>query len=246
MARGSRRPALNRPVFTQNVFDSRALTVLTTLMHRFPEPGTFEAFVRRDGRLVGRLAIDILRECAERQINVNLAKLEVAEGTGGCRGARRYELSVDGLLGFYVSRGSGRYRVTVTTSDEKEEAKRTVLDNSRCVPEGDLFAVTLVRPGVYHLVESRWKSETEIRVRLPEDVEDYRPDTPRLFELDEEGVVEKGPIELYSGQSVVLRCMEEASIEVRLEEPDESVGEPVGKPPPAQHEAPKQRPDEHR
>lgn len=45
---------LNRPVFTQQAFDSRALTVLTTLFHRFPEAGDYNLTIWRDERMIHR------------------------------------------------------------------------------------------------------------------------------------------------------------------------------------------------
>ena len=43
---------LNRAIFSQRSFDSAALTVLTSLFHRFPEAGDYDLFVRRGEQVV--------------------------------------------------------------------------------------------------------------------------------------------------------------------------------------------------
>jgi hypothetical protein len=53
---------LNRPVFAQQVFDSRSLTVLTTLFHRFPEAGDYDLTIWRDERMVHRAHVRVSME----------------------------------------------------------------------------------------------------------------------------------------------------------------------------------------
>jgi hypothetical protein len=71
-----RRPAvLNRAVFTNRTFDSRALSVLTTLVHRFVEPGHYDVFVRRNGSVVHRTQVDVAPDHARTQVNVDMANV---------------------------------------------------------------------------------------------------------------------------------------------------------------------------
>ena len=81
--------ALNRPVFTQRAFDSGGLTVLTTLLHHFAEPGRYDVLVHRGGTLAGRLPVRVARDNAEHQINVDMAALGEEKRDCGCSRSQR-------------------------------------------------------------------------------------------------------------------------------------------------------------
>lgn len=226
MSATTRKVALNRPVFSQRAFDSAALTVLATLIHRCEEPGGYEVAVRRGGALVQRFAVRVTPEAGVHQVNVDLAAPDPAERGCGCGGEGGYELAVGGALVFYVSRGTGRYTVTVRASGGAQKDRGTVLDSSAEVPRGDLFAVTLVRPGTYRVRSSAGKAEGTVRVRLPKGDKSYRSDRPTLVEVGKKGVVPRGALDLYSGQSVVLQVGAPGRIRLELVEDDTSAGEP--------------------
>ncbi len=219
---------LNRPVFAQRVFDSRALTVLTTLFHRFPEAGDYDLQVWRDERLIHRAPVRVVAEGAPHQIHLDLAALmEMGEP---------YVLAVGGVIGFYVSQGVGQYRVGIAQFTPREKAVR--LDNRRAIPEGDLFAVTLVRPGVYHVLQTEGRGEGEIRVRLPRG-EPYRPDQATRVTIGKGGALEPRTVEILAGQSVVFWCTVSASLRIEWVK-EEDAGPPIQRPWPPRPE--RQRP----
>jgi hypothetical protein len=220
-----RHVALNRPVFTQSEFDSGALTVLTALFHRFAEAGTYEALVRRDGRLVARVPIEVAGEHATRQVNVDLA---ADAGDRGCCAEHSGErLAIGGVAGFHASRGTGRYTVTVTVMDSAKGAKRTLLDSEKQVPEGDVFAVTLVRPGHYSL-SGAGSSTVAVNVTLPKPGGDYRPDRPALLTLGGDGKFDRDSLRISSGHTVVVHCVAAARLRVKLVKSDEAT-KPIGR-----------------
>jgi hypothetical protein len=68
--------SLNRAVLSQRTLDSRALTVLASLFHRFTEAGNYEAFFRQGDRLIQRAT-----RCRRKrpQITIDLATLKAGE-----------------------------------------------------------------------------------------------------------------------------------------------------------------------
>ena len=225
MSRTPKQAVLNRPVFTQQAFDSSSLSVLVTLIHRFPKAGYHEVFVHRGGSLVRRFAVDVRKEAVDRQINVDMATLDDDERGCGCDAKNGYTLSVDGMIGFYASKGTGRFTVTIQEFDDKAEKKVTVLENAKAVPAGDLFAVTLVRPGIYRARDEASKTDVEIRVTVPK-AGNYQPDQATLVPLGKEGGYGE-KLEIASGQSLVFQPEVDSTIRVELVKPDEAAGDPI-------------------
>ena len=127
-----RRPAvLNRAVFTNRTFDSRALSVLTTLVHRFVEPGHYDVFVRRNGSVVHRTQVDVSPDHARTQVNVDMANVPESKRACGCHGDAAIELRAGGALVFYVSAGVGGYSVTITNRGARDEKSGLALDNTK-------------------------------------------------------------------------------------------------------------------
>lgn len=219
-----KKASLNRPVFTQTAFDSGAMTVLTSLFHHFPEPGVFECFVRRDGRLVGRLPVRVSDQDADKQINIDMADLGQDERGCACKTKSGHALATGGVLGLYASKGAGRYTATITGLDGKD--KTVLLDSAENIPGGDVFAVTLVTPGAYRAAYAGTKSYTNLSVRMP-DTKDYQPDQATLVTLGKGGKCDKKEIAMFSGQSVVFHCTEPTTIRVELREPDDQARGPI-------------------
>jgi hypothetical protein len=225
--------ALNRALFTNRPLDSAAVTALVTLLHRFTEAGDYELFVSRDGQLAARSSIQVVGELPEpprgepgsaarpksrssgapNQINLDLAT--IGEAADELHAATGSTVATGGIMGFYVSGGTGRYTVTITriVGDKKE----TVLDSAKGVPEGDFFAVTFVRPGLYSVVNRLADAKASVRVDLPKPG-DYRPGRATLVQAVRGGF-EPGELSLFSGQSLLFQCQTPSQIVVELVEP---------------------------
>ena len=199
---------LNRPVFTQQRFSSASLTVLTTLIHRFTEPGTYHVAVT-GGAATRNDSVIVSASGAHQQVNIDMSKS--GNGRGGaptgragagccCEPAAGRDLVVGGVVASYASAGTGAYRVAVTHMGERE--KRVVLDSAKTVPKGDYFALTLVRPGTYTITDELSSATSTVRVLVPER---GRTDTEvvALLKLGE-GRFEPSAAELLAGQSVVV------------------------------------------
>jgi hypothetical protein len=217
MAENKRQAALNRSVFTQTAFDSSSLTVLTTLIHRFPEPGDYELFISSLRKPVRRLHVHVSPAIGDYQVNLDLASLDGGERSCGCGSAGGYELAVGGVMSFFVSKGSDKFSVKITQADDANKRKRTLLRSEEDVPEGDFFAVTLVQPGTYRAVTSDGREKKIIRVRMPKG-KPYRVDEAMLIRVRKGGDFERRSVQLYPGQSVVFQMDRSTRIQLILEE----------------------------
>lgn len=239
---------LNRAIFSQSSFDSSALTVLTTLLHHFTEAGDYDVFVRSTGQRDRRLRLQVLPEGAPTQINIDLAALDKPdEEPGCCQDREDYRLQVNGVAGFYAAQGTGSYNLLINRNDQRE--KTVFLDSASEIPAGDLFAVTLVRPGAYMAADAlSGKFRVTIQVEMPparttdngpdQDTGKmsatdspsprYRPDRAVLVTLDKNGFNEK-TVNLFAGQSIVFFCQIPARLRVELKQESKSSEKPRGK-----------------
>lgn len=211
-----KRVELNRAVFAARPLASRALTVLTTIFHRFTEAGDYEVFILNDGQVVQRHHLSVVTENGPYQFNLDLT---------ADNGGNGLTLNVGGVIGFYASSGTGSYivRVQQLTSEEK----RTVLDSEQGVPAGDLFSITLVQPGAYQVRDSMSGGTTLVRVGMPTraapgDVPAdpalrralrFRPDKPSLITF-EGGKFSADESSIMSGQTIVIQCLTTAQLVV--------------------------------
>ncbi|MEW6580258.1 MAG: hypothetical protein AB1435_13850 [Chloroflexota bacterium] len=214
---------LNRAMFSIRPYESSALTVLTTLFHHFTEAGNYELFVRRGGAVIHRAAIQVGEKGAQQQLNLDLAALRDTEARECCdkEAGTKYALAVNSIMGFYVSQGTGAYSVEIARTEHKE---RRALDSAAHVPPGDLFAVTLVRPGTYRAVNEEGGAEALIRVKPP-DRKDYRAGEAVLVTCGA-GAFKPKRVEITSGHSVVFRCETPARLRVELVDAAESAPRP--------------------
>ena len=211
----TRRPAvLNRAVFSNRTFDSRALSVLTTLVHRFLEAGHYEVFVRRAGSIVHRTDVHVAPDHPRLQVNVDMANVPESKRACGSQGDDAIELRTGGAIAFYVSAGVGGYSVTVADRRAGDEKTGMALDSSQGVPAGGLFALTLVQPGSYRISTSS-RAEAQVAVRLPLREKGYRPDRVTVITLRKDGFDPKS-VEIFSGQSVAIQCEIGADIRADL------------------------------
>jgi hypothetical protein len=212
---------LNRPIFTQEVFSSTSLTVLTSLFHHFPDEGIYDLIVRRGGRVIARSNILVDGKDCQTQLNLDLAHIDPTCG--------EYQLSVGGILGFFVSEGIGRYTVTVTHSGEHE--KRVLLNNAEAVPEGGIFAVTLVRPGTYFMGAGKEEHRSgKIQLRLPKKNDKntkYHTEQAVTVNVDNKGRFKPKVVNIYTGQSVVFICKGPVQLQVALVDTDDDVKPPI-------------------
>ncbi len=206
---------LNRAIFIRRPLQATALTTLTTLIHRFPAEGTYEVFIRREGSLIHRAPVQVA-DGGVFQINIDMAG--AFDST--------YALAPTGALGFFAGSGEAAYTVTIDRITGKERA--TVLDSAAGIPAGDLFAVTLVRPGRYRVTDPANKIDGIIHVDMPvvEKREPrearaartaprarFRTDLPTAVTIGR-GEMKPKEVKILAGQTVVFECAVASSLRV--------------------------------
>ncbi len=212
--------ALNRPVFTQRAFDSSAMTVLTTFIHRFAEAGSCDLFVRRGERVVHRATVNVVKETnAPHQVDIDMATLGAQAKGCECGKHAGYTLREGGVMCFFVSRGTSRYSVMIEQIGAKE--KKVLADSRETVPAGDLFAVTLVLPGAYRVVNTQGNAEMQVEVGMP--AERYRLDQPTIVDIQRTGKFGARRASILLGQTVVFRCGAPARLQMELVKPHDII-----------------------
>ena len=77
--------ALNHALLSRQAIDSSALAVRGVLMHRFAQPGRYEVYASRAGRVVHRELIEVAQDDGATQLDVRLG-LPEDEGRCNCGG----------------------------------------------------------------------------------------------------------------------------------------------------------------
>jgi hypothetical protein len=186
----------NRALLSNRAIDSSALTVRGALLHVFKDPGDHDVTIHRDGRPVGRIAVDVVAGSGPSQVNLDLTSLEGAD-----RLSSRHAVRAGGVVGFSADLGSGRY--ALVANHTSGEVSRTVLDSREGLPAGDLFAVTLVLPGAYRARNLHNQTDLEFLVHMPRQGEPYSPAQPTLVQVGEHGF-DPGAARILAGQSLVF------------------------------------------
>jgi len=103
-----------------------------------------------------------------------------------------------GYAVFHVSHGAGGYAVRAGRLDGKSKDEPF---DSRELKEGGMFAATLIRPGIYSVVNANTKVRGKIGVAYPkiEKTSPYRPSDPVSIRCTKK-VLEPGKIEIGPAQ----------------------------------------------
>lgn len=231
----------NRHLFTQTGVDSGALTMLGAVIHSFREAGEYQIVLMWNNETIRRFPLIVDDQSEAMQVDVDLAWLhrpvleQVHEG--------RYMLKPGGHAVFHASRGAGGYAVIVVRLGEPQpgegghgrrpaaqphEAQPLPFD-SRELRDGDMFAVTLLRPGMYTLTNAVNRAQGEIGVAYPKARTQHDPALePISIECANKGF-NPNRIQLQPGQGQVYRISTPSRLRIELVKPDDG---PEGERPP--------------
>ena len=134
---------LNRALFEKKDYDSRFISVLQSLHHRFTKDGHYSCNIYNDNKLINTFNIDVEKECKTLKNNFDIHEI-LRNKTD------HYNVSVNDYIGFYISDGPMQYTISIFHSKNREEAE---FDSSN-LKMNDIFCVSLIRPGKY-IVENR-------------------------------------------------------------------------------------------
>lgn len=206
-----------RETVMQEEFDSGSLTPLCTLVHHIREPGLYIGEVSRGDKVVGTFRVQAVGDDADGQVNIDLATLR------GTESEARLVLA-PGSVVLHASVGTIGYSVKLwRTGGERRELEF----DSRDLGADDLFAVTLLSPGDYHVVDEGERSLCRVSVsRCESGKKPYRPPAPVVSGLSDEALEDTDSLELRQAQTQVFRAEGCSRVKVRLAESDRAVLKP--------------------
>lgn len=230
---------LNRTLLLQTDADSGALTMLAAVVHSPRKSGIYSGTVYRGEDAVGEFSLRVLDEPGPLQVHVDLATQRLAGGSGRpSRGrdddpccdeaggseahdAPTYTVGRDGNAVFHVSTGVGGYAVQLAGFGGQEGHDRAQTWDSRELQEGDLFAVTLLRPGAYRVTNDVTRVEAQIRLSYPQRGKTaYRPPEAQRIAVTDKGF-EPDRVELQPLQGQVYEIRAASRLRISLTEPDD-------------------------
>lgn len=214
-------------LFTQPNADSGALTMLTAVVHRVREPGDYRTAIKlHDGDIpvgVFYLTVDPTEPAA--QVNIDLAEAGNPPAVGtSCAcgkshgGARHYVVAPESYVVFHVGGGPGGYSVHLSRSGDGPQPK--VFDTRELGP-GDLFAVTLLRPGLYSLTNALADDaqSADITVNYPPTSEQPFITPPAVRVKTTEKGFRPARVRLTATQGIVIESSVPARYLLELREP---------------------------
>jgi hypothetical protein len=227
---------VNRRLFTTRVFDSGALSVLTSVIHQFSEPGLYYVTIRRGDAALGTTQFEVSAESGTTQLNLDLAAIAspsavrrgfVRSARGAppkncdCAGggvparsavATTRTVSPKGYVQFFVSQGEGGLAASVARSEGDK-----VLFDTATLDSGDLFALLLLAPATFSMVNKLGSATGTITVALSKEVARNLKATAPIYVDASKSAFAPKDIQLASGQGLLFRVTEAARIVVAQE-----------------------------
>lgn len=160
---------INHHLFTEQPLDSAKLTMATSVIHNFSEPGTYFGSIRAAEKTRSNFHLLVDEKYPAMQVTIDLADSgKTAAADCDCKtekeDGRHYEVNPKGFVVFYVSGGAGGYAIHVT--GKVTRSSEPVVFDSKDLYAGDIFAVSLLRPGT-HIVSNNMGTKAQITVQYP-------------------------------------------------------------------------------
>jgi hypothetical protein len=206
---------LNQHLLADTVIDSAALGVHGCIVHQMAEPGSYAGTVYLGPKqLAGRFRLMVEDE-GPSQADIDLASFgpaKVAERQ------ERFVVAKGGYVVFHVSWGRAGYSVRLVPAERETKARPF---DSRVLGEGDVFAVTLIRPGAYRVTNDETGARGKIIVSYPPiRATPYEPPKPVSIECRGKAL-RPSEIKLNATQGQVYRCNGPAHVRIELTKPDD-------------------------
>lgn len=217
---------INRNFLEQTSFDSGMPSGLGIVIHKFEAPGEYEISLVQEDRVVERVPLVVAGESgdesrlamwqgeAPQHVSIEMGQAELQRPTTEV--LRPYIVRAGGYMSFTTISHENAAAIVARSRSEREE-----LFDSRRLNTGDMFAVTLVRPGRYALRNTETDARGQITVAYPTvGDEPYRPPGPVAVECTEQGF-STSEIDLMPAQGIIFRIHTASRIQIDLEEPDD-------------------------
>lgn len=231
---------INREILNQTSFDSGALGGLSIVAHRFDQPALYAVTVRQKDAVISRMqlkvsvltpgasVIDDAKRAqastgdspsatdASENVEIDLQSMENADAPShALELAKRIVAdAANGYVSFRAPDGQRDYSVIAETPG------RPPFD-SRKLDKGDVFAVTLLRPGEYRVANALTGATGTITVAYPvRGATPYSPPEPATVICDAGGF-HPSPLALQPAQGVIFQIGAPGRITIDLVKPDD-------------------------
>lgn len=211
----------NSLFLNQTTFDSASPLGSAVVVHRFDDEGEYDVELGREGELPDRVALSVAPQATDAQVaqasSVTIDAAGAAPGTIAAQ--RRSKLQDGGFASFTSAHARSAGSVIVA---RRRDAKKAEFD-SRRLGEPDVFAVTLVRPGLYAVRNTLAKVKAEGRIVVTYPVvgeRPYRPADPVDVVCAKKGF-DPERLEIGPAQGIIFRFETAARLLIELLEPDD-------------------------
>ena len=206
---------IKRELFTQKIFDSGSLGIMTSVIHQFARAGSYQASVLKDGKIIGSFGFTVEDSEKASQLTIDLATVasgfnrrNKADDCNCIETESAHVVSSNGYVVFYASTGSG-YSVRVGQAGDRAAD----FDSAR-LNSGDFFTLALLEPTTYSVINREGRAKTDIAVSFkPQDAKRLRGLEPVYVDVKGE-VFKPLRIKLISTQGLIFRIYEPARIVV--------------------------------
>lgn len=218
---------INRELFSQVNSDSGSLSMMSTVVHRFTEPGEYEGVVMKGaaGLIARRFTISVTGESPTTAPQVAAARAQQPPTQPGQvridlkdTMPDRFVLNAGGYAVFYVSAGSGGYVVQV--SRRGKDNSQIIAFDSQELKEADMLSVTVIRPGTYSVTNALNNARAELAVNYPEPGKIQRNAAPVKVECTANQIV-PDRIRIDPGQGLVFTFKAPSRIRIDLVRPED-------------------------
>ncbi|MEO9296012.1 MAG: hypothetical protein ABI347_10500 [Nitrososphaera sp.] len=213
---------INRHMFTQGNVDSGTITMMSTVVHRFSEPGEYKGRAIRGGNVVGNFTIIVgKREMSssgqptQAQIDLRQVEMPAAGRAGDGLMPNRFNIGADGYAVFRTS-AAGGYVVEVY----QEDGGQKVFDSCE-LKDGDLFYVMVLRPGTYSVTNTITNARAELTVAYPEKGMARNSEPVRIECSGKGGIISPDKISIKPMQGMVFNCKVPSRLKIDLVRPED-------------------------
>lgn len=208
---------VNHNLITRTSVDSGSLSPHGMVIHQLREPGEYQGTLLLGDEPVAEFTITVDKEAGAQQVDIDLFALQHGASSSH-EGTSRFVVQPEGYVVFYVSQGRGGYAVMIR---EPGERRRESVFDSRRLADGDLFALTLLRPGTYSVRNSEGRGQARIVVAYPEAGNaPYRAPDAVNIRCGREGFKPR-QIEVRSAQGQVYSFDAPSRLQIELQEPED-------------------------
>jgi hypothetical protein len=195
---------------------------MSTIVHRFSEPGEYEGVVMKGaGMITRRFTISVTGESPTAQV---AARAQPPAQLGQVRidlkdtMPDRFVLNAGGYAVFYVSAGLGGYVVQV--SRRGKDNSQIIAFDSQELKDADMLSVTVIRPGTYSVTNALNNTRAELTVNYPEPGKVQRNAAPVKVECTANQIV-PDRIRIDPGQGLVFAFKAPSRIRIDLVRPED-------------------------